>query len=136
MLNNISIKSLHSPLGELSWTRVISVKQELNLTELHEIIIKELGFWDEHLFQFIVNDISLDEDYIEDCFQCREHYKSFKLCDLLTTQGTQLFYNYDFGDNWIFEIKQTINSPINLRNKNYRIIKKIGNKVKQYPKVF
>lgn len=135
MLNNISISLLNAPYENVNhWKRVISVKQNITLAELHQVIQSLLKFREhDHLFQFIAGKESLDSYvYLESLDQCKAHYSRIELRNIFATGVSNLYYNFDFGDNWVFEIKQTLNSPIKINRGNYRLIASSGARPRQY----
>jgi len=134
MLNNISISLLNAPFENVNhWKRVVSVKQNITLAELHQAIQRMLRFDDDHLFQYIVKGKSLDgTEYIESLLHCKWHYNRIMLKDVFASGVSSIFYNFDFGDNWVFEVTQTLNSPLRIKNGTYRVVDQVGNRLRQY----
>lgn len=135
MLNNISINLFNSPYENVNhWKRVISVKQNITLADFHLVILSLLEFRDDgHLFQFKTACKSLDGNVcLESLEECKIHYSRIDLQNVFTNGVSRIFYNFDFGDNWVFEIKQTLNSPIKIIRDNYRIIESSGTRPRQY----
>ena len=138
MLNNISINLLNAPYENVTqWKRVVSVKQNITLSELHQVILSLLEFRvDDHLFQFIASGESLDGYvFLESLEECKSHYSRIELQNVFTAGVSRIFYNFDFGDNWVFKIEQTLNSPIKIIRGNYRVVDQIGLRLKQYKKL-
>lgn len=118
---------------EEDFLRVIEVSSEMQLSELHLLIKDLIGFSDGQL---------------EDCFMAtRLRGKKIRFTpsnghpDVSTPvdmnqslaeifpagSRKRLFYSFDFGDNWIFEIKKTAENTQRIENANYpRIVQEEG----------
>jgi hypothetical protein len=80
------------------WRRVV-VPGDYNFYDLHDVIQIAMGWQDEHLFQFIVDDKTItDTEMIEDgdVIDAQE----VLLEELLEEEGMRFTYEYDFGDGW------------------------------------
>jgi hypothetical protein len=118
---------------EEDFLRVIEVSSEMRLSELHLLIQDLIGFSDGQL---------------EDCFMATRlrgkkirflsslgHPDATSLADMsqslaeIFPSGSRkrLFYSFNFGDNWIFEIKKTAEMVQPVENAHYpRIILEEG----------
>ncbi len=86
--------------------RIIEVKQNTTLHELHAVIQVTMGWENCHLYSFTR---SLEEHHIEiilpEYHPTKELFtgnspKEFKLRDIFRNVDDCIFYTYDFGDNW------------------------------------
>ncbi|MGZ3236807.1 MAG: IS1096 element passenger TnpR family protein [Burkholderiaceae bacterium] len=118
---------------EEDFLRVIEVSSEMRLSELHLLIQDLIGFSD---------------DQLEDCFMATRlrgkkirflsspgHPDTTSLADMSQSLAEifpagsrkRLFYSFNFGDNWIFEIKKTAEIAQPVENARYpRIIQEEG----------
>ncbi|MGZ3158706.1 MAG: IS1096 element passenger TnpR family protein [Burkholderiaceae bacterium] len=118
---------------EEDFLRVIEVSSEMRLSELHLLIKDLIGFSDGQL---------------DDCFMATRlrgkkirfmpsngHPDVTSLADMSLSLAEifpagsrkRLFYSFDFGDNWIFEIKKTAETRQPVENAHYpRIVQEEG----------
>jgi hypothetical protein len=118
---------------EEDFLRVIEVSSDMRLSELHLLIQDLIGFSDGQL---------------EDCFMAtrlrgkkvrfmssKGHPDTTALADMdqslaeIFPAGSRkrLFYCFDFGDNWIFEIKKTGETKSSSENARYpRVVQEEG----------
>jgi hypothetical protein len=85
----------------LIWRRV-AVPTSMSLKAVHNVIQAAMGWLDNHLWEFKINDgkygilIPNDPDWNERI----NNAATTKLSALLATGITEIGYIYDFGDNW------------------------------------
>lgn len=123
--------------GDNSWSAVIEVPEETTLVDLHYTIQKLVNFDDDHLHEFYAG-----RHWRNRNIQFGEPASSFetsdaeevKLSDVFPLEKKHnLYYHFDFGDDWIFEIKcRAGKKPMNQRAKYPRIIEKSGRRPTQY----
>jgi hypothetical protein len=86
------------------WRRLL-VRSDTSLGKLHRIIQVAMGWWDEHLHQFIVGRTYYgipDPDYLDD-LEMRDE-RRVKLSQIVTGEGFKFRYEYDFGDDWMHQV--------------------------------
>ena len=122
----LTVKFPHDNSDE-PWSRTIEVREGFSLISLHKYIQKIVEFDDDHLYKFYTaknartythNDIA----------------KARRLNEIYPMTGVKLYYLFDFGDSWIFEIKKSrkkkiVTSDIKLP----RVIDSTGENPEQYP---
>jgi hypothetical protein len=122
--------------------RVIEIKSNATLLELHEAIQEAVNFDNDHLFDFFMarspdsRGYSVGLDPNSDSFNPVKTYRDIRLSSLWPLPASmQLYYLFDFGDNWLFQINKT-------RHKDKtpqpdiiypRVIEKRGDNPEQYP---
>ena len=81
---------------EIPWSKTIEVKESFTLIQLHKYIQKLVEFDDDHLYEFYVekNPRNLR----------RSVSKKLKLNEIYPLKGEKLYYLFDFGDSWLFQI--------------------------------
>lgn len=91
----------------LIW-RQVEVPTSITLKVLHDIIQITIGWFDYHLWEFIIGEqrygLPMDEDRGT---EPRKHAAKVRLRDVLKTKATVIDYVYDFGDYWEHRITVT-----------------------------
>jgi hypothetical protein len=111
---------------EIPWSRTIEVKENFTLRKLHRYIQEIVDFDDDHLYEFylgrnprnnmhtVSNDTGLNQIY--------------------PSNGLKLYYLFDFGDCWLFEIRKSRKKKQAVGNQKYpAVIESHGNNPEQYP---
>ena len=120
--------------------RVIEVDSRSSLMDLHDAIQDAVDFDQDHLFEFFAgrhwrNRKVKFEDSLEweDMF---DTYASLSLEDIYPLEkGLKLYYHFDFGDDWYFEITRSRKKPTDPEPgvKYPRAVERIGPNPDQYP---
>lgn len=120
--------------------RTVEIESESSLFELHEAIQNAVDFDQDHLFEFfagrnfrnrkVVFDDSLDW---EDSFSTYSQIGLDQVYPL--PKSCKLYYHFDFGDDWYFEIRRSRKKPrVPEPDEEYpRVIAAIGPNPEQYP---
>ncbi len=126
------------------WKRVMEVDSRSSLCDLHLAIQDAINFDDDHLFDFYIGKNCRDRriEYhdpldIGNPFEPIDIFNETFLDQVYPLpKGLKLYYLFDYGDNWIFEIKKTRKKPRDPEpGVEYpRIIEKIGENPVQYPR--
>ncbi|WP_019895096.1 plasmid pRiA4b ORF-3 family protein [Hydrogenovibrio halophilus] len=90
----VALKGAKPPV----WRR-LEVPDTLSLAQMHQIIQASFGLFDLHLHQFIPDHASLFSEPLTE-----EEEVDYPLHQLLSIEGNQCLYVYDFGDDWEFVI--------------------------------
>jgi len=119
------------------WEATIEVPDILCLFELHLFIQQIVSFGNDHLFDFYAgrNDRNRKVVFSEDSGSPYEGrvYESILLKDIYPLKGMKLYYLFDYGDNWIFEIRKKRKKVIPNQDCHYpRIVSDNGVKLIQY----
>ena len=94
--------------------RVIEIKSTATFLELHEAIQDAVDFDNDHLFEFFIGRHPGNRAYTIggepnwDTFSPVRTYRNVGISRVwpLPT-GMKLYYLFDFGDNWLFQINKT-----------------------------
>ena len=118
-----------------SWSARIEVPKSFTLSELHSTILRLVDFDDDHLHEFFVGRNWRDRkqtfgepdgDGTEEDVQLSSVFP--------VSKNQKLYYNFDFGDNWLFEIACRPNkTPADRTLKGATLIQEKGHKPIQYP---
>lgn len=108
------------------WTRVIEVKEDFTLRQLHKYIQKIVGFDDDHLYEFYVGKNPKNRS--------SSVPKSAKLNDIYPLAGYKIYYLFDFGDSWLFQVRKSRKRLAeDSRVKYPRVVQSAGVNPEQYP---
>jgi len=81
------------------WSKTIEVKEDFSLQRLHKYIQEIVGFDDDHLYEFFTGKNPRNR------FQTVP--EQTRLNELYPITGLKLYYLFDFGDDWLFQIKKS-----------------------------
>jgi hypothetical protein len=112
--------------NEPPWSRTIEVKEDFSLRKLHKYIQKIVNFDDDHLYEF----------YLGRNPRNRSHAvpKSTELNQIYPCTGLKLYYLFDFGDCWLFEIRKSRKKKVVVNKQKYPVvIESFGVNPEQYP---
>jgi hypothetical protein len=137
-LFTFSISNTWDPVEDKNfWEATIEIPDICSLLDLHLFIQNTIRFDNDHLFEFYAgrNDrnrkiiFSENSGYPDD----EDVYENILLKDVYPLNGLKLYYLFDFGDNWLFEIKKSRKKAIPLNDTEYpRIVTENGVKLRQY----
>lgn len=142
----LSIECVSGMYWEWPFRRVFEVHQDLTLAEVAWLIMEETGFEDgDHGSTFFIGTnyvrsygwVTKTGEWAKDGSDVDEEGKwETRLSDLFPLpSGKKIFYWYDFGDDWKFEIRKIGRAhPPVPRRKYPRLIEKEGRKPIQYPR--
>jgi len=122
----LTISFPYNDEDEEFWSKTIEVSEDFSLQKLHKFIQKIVNFDDDHLYEF----------YIGKNPRNRAHTVSKKtmLNEIYPMTGYKLYYLFDFGDSWLFQIKKSRKKNIEEKGKKYPVlIESTGVNPEQYP---
>jgi len=121
---------------------LVEIESSSSLFELHEAIQRAVDFGNDHLFEFFVGRhpgnraYSIGTEPNWDTFNPVKAYQNIHLSSIWPLPpGMKLYYLFDFGDNWLFQINKTRHKDKTLRpGVAYpRVIEAKGENPEQYP---
>lgn len=108
------------------WSRVIEVKEDTTFRRLHTYIQKVVNFDDDHLYEFYIGKNPVNRS--------GAIKKGTKLHDVYPLVGYKVYYLFDFGDSWLFQIKKSRKKLQEEKDVKYpRLVKSVGENPEQYP---
>ncbi len=119
------------------WKTIIEVPDIYSLFDLHLFIQLIINFDNDHLFEFYAGrndrnrkiEFSDSPGYPDD----GGDYESILLKDIYPLKGLKLYYLFDIGDNWLFEIrKNRKKAKVQQDTKYPHIVSDNGIKLRQY----
>lgn len=120
--------------------RIVAMDDAATLLDLHDMIQDAVDFDRDHPFDFYLANSGayLAERTpvvpdIEDWEEMADVFGTIHLRDLWPMGRKKLYYRFDFGDNWIFEIRKlrALKSDVDLQPR--QILERIGPNPEQYP---
>lgn len=125
------------------WTeecvRVIAMDDSDSLLDLHEVIQDAVSFDQDHPFDFYTaNSASrlAEKNWItfaEGWHEKMDAFEDTKLKDIWPLGRKKLYYWFDFGDDWIFEIRKMRSSKADASLDTPQILERVGPDPEQYP---
>lgn len=121
--------------------RVIEIPDDATLCDVHEVIQDAVGFDRDHLFCFYMGRNSFNRKVMlgamDDWEEGEEDPLEIPLRDIFPLEKRmKLYYWFDFGDDWIFEVKKKRKETEADPEVTYpRVIERIGPNPEQYPEL-
>jgi len=114
MILTVDIKLLPAPKEPPPWQATIALDAASTLADLHLAIQRAVRFDNDHLYDFYIARTPYsrerirfnDEDVTGGELDSRTIESLFPL-----PKGRRLFYLFDFGDSWRFQISRTRHKP-------------------------
>ena len=135
MINTLRITLMAGHYAESNWHAVLEVDTSTTLQDLHYIIQNAVNFDDDHMYEFFTartprsrlrerydtDEVDIDTVLVDDVFPLKK--------------GDKLFYLFDFGDDWLFQISKTRHKPFDPKpGVSYpRLVSEEGERPEQYP---
>ena len=111
-LYTLNISNIWDPVDDKNfWEATMEVPDICSLFNLHLFVQEIIGFDNDHLFEFYAGRyerhrkiiFSENSGYPND----GGDYENILLKDIYPLKGLKLYYLFDFGDNWLFEIRKS-----------------------------
>jgi hypothetical protein len=141
MILTLTIKCVRGAYLKETITRVIEIDEEASLYDLHDSIQDAFDFGRDHPFDFFLANNS-SQYAVRKRLTGKEEWEDREpdfletpLKNIWPTGRKKLYYLFDFGDKWVFEIRKARGVKEPERGVKYpRLIKAIGPNPEQYPK--
>lgn len=122
-----------------SWSARVEVTEDTTLNELHDMILRLLEFDNDHLHAFYAGrnwrnrKVTFGEP--ADTPYGFNEAEDMSLGDVFPLpKGHKLFYHFDFGDDWLFEISHRRNANPSAQAPEYpHLHQEMGRRPIQYP---
>jgi hypothetical protein len=117
---------------------VIEISEEDSLYDLHDIIQTSVDFGRDHAFSFYLAHTHTGEKHwlceYEEWDELEGFFLQTCLAEVFPTGRRRLFYLFDFGDHWTFEVRKARGSkPPDPTVEYPRVIERRGPDPVQYP---
>ena len=137
-LISLKIFNIWDPVYDKNfWEATIELPDTYSLFEFHLFIQHIINFDNDHLFEFYAgrNERNRKKVFSENSGYPYDsgEYENILLKDIYPLKRLKLYYLFDFGDNWIFEIhKNRTKAKIQEGLEYPRIVSDNGIKLRQY----
>lgn len=140
MIFTLTVECVHGMYLKEECIRVIEIDENACLYALHDAIQDAVGFERDHPFDFyIANSASpwAAKQWVSnsEAWEDREDdFLTILLSDIYPLDRKRLYYLFDFGDNWTFEVRKGRKSKKPEEGVDYpRVVEVIGPNPEQYP---
>jgi hypothetical protein len=122
--------------------RDVEISGDASLYKLAEVINNVFGFDFDHAFGFYDNRknpyksdefYELFKDMGEDSAPGSQSVKKSKVADAFDRKGKSLMFLFDYGDEWMFEVKRTETRDQPAPKAFWKLLKSVGDAPPQYP---
>ncbi len=141
MILTLTIECVWGAYLKESCLRVIEIDEEASLYDLHDVIQDAVEFGRDHPFEFFLANSSspwAKKQWLTEKEEWEDKEDDFcriQLMDIWPSGRKKLYYLFDFGDKWTFEIRKKRGSKESEHGVKYpRLIKTIGPNPEQYPR--
>lgn len=111
---------------EEPWSKTIEVREDFTLQNLHRYIQELVEFQDDHMHEFYVGKNPRDRS--------RALPEKTKLNEIYPLTGKKIYYLFDFGDSWVFQIKKSRKKITESKQLDYPVlVDSSGTNPEQYP---
>ncbi|MEY4588040.1 MAG: hypothetical protein RL497_116 [Pseudomonadota bacterium] len=145
MIYTIKIKLIFGLFAKEAWEAVLEIAGSANLHEVHHVIQQAVAFDNDHMYEFYIARTMrsrerkrfIDGEDDDFGFDDVDDHDMAKTClkDLFPLEkDRKLFYMFDYGDEWLFQISPTRAKPHAAKPgvKYPRLLSEQGNKPEQY----
>jgi len=137
-LYTLNISNFWDPVDDKNfWDAIVEVPDICSLFDLHLFIQNVINFGNDHLFEFYAgrNDRNRKIEFSDNPGYPYDggDYESIFLKDIYPLKGLKLYYLFDLGDNWLFEIRKSRKKAKPQKDTEYpRVVSDNGIKLRQY----
>jgi hypothetical protein len=112
--------------NEEPWKIIIEVEENMVFQKLHAYIQEVVEFDDDHMYEFYIGKNPRNRSNIINI--------NSKLNEVYPLVGYKIYYLFDFGDCWLFQIKKSRKKLQKEVDVDYpRLVKSVGENPEQYP---
>ena len=139
MIIKLKIECISGSYFKDECIRLIALDDSTSLYGLHYEILKAVGFEDDHLFAFFTANSGspfADRNYLnyDERLEVRAaFFEKTQLSEIWPLGSKKLYYRFDFGDDWIFEIRKMRTLKTDASIDAPQILERIGENIEQYP---
>jgi hypothetical protein len=135
MIYALRIKLIFGLYIEDEWEGILEIDSSSTLNDLHEAIQNAVEFYNDHLYEFYVSRTERSRERTRFDDENGEIYTQTIEGIFPLGKDRKLFYMFDYGDNWIFQVSLGRRKPhLPTPGVKYpRFINEVGKKPEQYP---
>ena len=139
MIIKLKIECISGACLEEECIRIIAMDDSRSLYDLHDKIQESVEFGNDHPFTFFTANSSspwANRNYltsVESWEEQENYFDKTLLQDIWPLGRKKLYYWFDFGDDWIFEIRKMRSLKADSEIDAPQILERIGSNPEQYP---
>ena len=138
MIVTLDIKLPGARTDANSWSARVEVPESTTLSELHHTIQQLVEFDDDHLHEFFAGRHGRDRKVTfgesDSPFDFNEAEEAPLSEVFPLPKGYKLYYLFDFGDYWLFQItRRSVAKQADRTTKYPRVLQENGRRPEQYP---
>jgi hypothetical protein len=135
MIQTLEIELLEGVYFDQPWSCTLEIPVDHSLEELHLAIQNAVDFENDHLYEFVVGNSPRSHSSINFDCQSDEIYETSVEKLLEGSKGKKVFYYFDFGDSWLFQLKKSRKKPVKENPDTFypRVVSENGKRPIQYP---
>ncbi|MDN5872178.1 MAG: plasmid pRiA4b ORF-3 family protein [Nitrococcus sp.] len=138
VIYTLSVQCVFGAYLDGECVRVIEIPDDATLEDLHFAIQEAVSFDNDHLYDFYAgrNYRNRKIEYTKawDCEGREDPYAEICLRDVYPLESLKLYYIFDYGDSWTFEIRKSRKvHPAQSGIAYPRIVERRGPNPEQYP---
>lgn len=107
MIEALKIKLLDGMHANADWECVLEIPVDYSLDELHQAILNAVGFENDHLFEFAIGHSYYSRSVLRISYDNEKITQETVDTILSQIKGKKLFYMFDYGDSWLFQISKS-----------------------------
>ncbi len=110
MIITLSIQLVAGMYAEEAWACELEIEDTMSLHDLHDAIQQAVDFDNDHMYSFFISRKETGSERIH--FDGEEYSLDADIASLFPLPtGKKLFYWFDFGDDWIFQVSKSRKKP-------------------------
>ncbi|WP_107851942.1 IS1096 element passenger TnpR family protein [Oceanimonas marisflavi] len=122
MLIILTVQLVAGMYAHHDWGCELEIDDQSSLHDLHDAIQQAVRFDNDHLYSFFIS--RKEQGTERQLFDGEEFSHDAAIAELFPLpKGKKLFYWFDFGDDWIFQVSRSRKKP------------KTGSPERQYPRM-
>ncbi|WP_444996777.1 IS1096 element passenger TnpR family protein [Aliikangiella sp. IMCC44359] len=135
MIETLKIKLLGGMYAQQEWECVLEIPIDCSLDELHQAILGAVGFDNDHMYEFCI--ASSYNSRSAQRISCDDDRVTQETVDTLLSKrkGKKLYYLFDYGDSWLFQINNSRKKRFNEKPDVFypKVVLENGVRPEQYP---
>jgi Plasmid pRiA4b ORF-3-like protein len=135
MIWMLKIELLFGLYAKEECIRFIEIDSSSTLEDLHLAIQDAVDFDNDHLYEFYISRTERSRDRIRFDDENGGIYEVTLASLYPLEKRKKLFYLFDYGDNWVFQITKSRKKPTEPKKgiKYPRVVERVGKNPEQYP---
>lgn len=135
MIETLKIKLIDGIHAKNEWECTLEIPIDHSLDELHQAILFAVGFDNDHMYEFCIGNSYYSRNVQR--VSCDDDKVTQETIDTILSKakGKKLFYMFDYGDSWLFQINKSRKKRFSEKPDTFypNMVIESGIKPEQYP---